>query len=456
MDEGQRGAEDDPGLRLLAPAARPVVEGTDTRAVLAEAKIAPRLDVSMALAFLVHGEYDAYRSFAAGVALAPPRCPIHRYPDGVLGIRRGRAPTRLDLDREASAAAFRAVVLDATEDAVRPHTRVGLWLSGGVDSSVVTAAAVLAWKGLGRDPKDLQAYHHLPADGDGEVAWARAAAQKLGIELREIPAATGDPYAASEAFFAHLDVPSDGGGPATTLEIARQMREDGVDVFLTGDGGDEAFGALEPVTGRDRLRRALPGPLPGWLRRRLPRRGLPAWLSSAAPDRHAIHTSPSPRRGLRADGAWRDRMIRCARQVAIVQFLRAVGQVAEAKAACPLLDRRVADLCVVLPPRFFKNGVPKSLAQRAFAAELPSGERPLKAEQPAAEGAIQADLARYGPAWADRWFDGGVLENLGIVPLGAGSEILTSAAAGPPQAIYRAMAALGLEIYARARLDVEA
>jgi hypothetical protein len=149
-------------------------------------------------------------------------------------------------------------------------------------------------------------------------------------------------------------------------------------------------------------------------------------------------------------------MIRCARQVAIVAFLRAVGQVAEAKAACPLLDPRVSDLCVVLPPRFFKNGVPKSLAQRAFAAELPSGERPLKAEQPATEGGLRSDLTHFGPTWADRWFDGGVLENLGIVPLGAGSEILTSAAAGPPQAIYRAMAALGLEIYARSRLGVGA
>ena len=65
----------DPGPRFLAPAARPRHLGTDALTVIAEAGLAPRLDVPMALAFLVHGEYDAYRSFFHDVSLAPPRAP---------------------------------------------------------------------------------------------------------------------------------------------------------------------------------------------------------------------------------------------------------------------------------------------------------------------------------------------------------------------------------------------
>jgi asparagine synthase (glutamine-hydrolysing) len=111
---------------------------------------------------------------------------------------------------------------------------VGVFLSGGVDSSLVTATAVEA--AGGRVTTISAGFEQTAFD---ELRWARMVAQRLGTDHHEHvvrPDATSDlPWLVHAAGEPQAD-------PALlpTMYLSRAARQS-VTVVLTGDGGDEAF-----------------------------------------------------------------------------------------------------------------------------------------------------------------------------------------------------------------------
>ena len=286
---------------------------------------------------------------------------------------------------------------------MRPHKRVGIWLSGGVDSSVVAAAAVSAWQRLARDPADLVAYHLLLAEGQGESALAKSVAHGLGLALRWVRRADGDPFDGAETLYGKLDVPVDAGGPATALKVARRMRDDGIGVFLTGDGGDEVFGPLSRRSLAGRLRVVLRDHSPMGIRQRLSRHVGPAWVVASRPRPHHVRSWPRARRGLRGERARRDRVIRCPRQTVIMAYSRAVAEIAEASFAAPLLDPSVVELAVRIAPDELAAEPAKGVARAAYADLLPGYTPPSKVQQPSLTGPMYEDVRRYGGLWVEQW-----------------------------------------------------
>lgn len=150
---------------------------------------------------------------------------------------------RLELNDQVGDGALAPRQLDELsellEDAVRIRLRsdvpVGMFLSGGVDSGLV---AVLAGRSEGVSPLALTVGFG-ERDYD-ETALARATAEHAGLELRVIPhrpAALAD----LDRVAWYFDEPFGDASALPTFALCEAAAEHAV-VFLSGDGGDEAFG----------------------------------------------------------------------------------------------------------------------------------------------------------------------------------------------------------------------
>jgi asparagine synthetase B (glutamine-hydrolysing) len=374
---------------------------------------------------------------------------------------------------DEAASALRASILEAVEDSLRDAKRPGVLLSGGLDSSIVAVAASAAWRRLGRDPQDLRLHHSLPVEGEGEVAHARAVAEHLRLPLHLRRAGWADPYEGTEDCLRRMPVPVDDGGVSDLLDIARTLRDDGVDVVLTGEGGDEAFNGYwfrpwrraslvgTALAAAEHAARAVARPVrdallgrDGALRRRARRSGLPSDLLAQAPVYESGLDYPPARVGLTGARARRDRMCRTGRVLLCVSTLRAVSESVGVQTRFPLLHARVLDTVASLDPARFltsRDGSDKWVARRAFATELPSTavQRPKWSHSGVpTQQAWQADRMR---AWYERYVAQGPLERGGLVSPDTARQILDGAAEGTLAGHWRARALLSLGAWCAAR-----
>ena len=131
------------------------------------------------------------------------------------------------------------VLRDALADAVTSHlvadVPVGLFLSGGMDSSTVAAfmkevsAGPVAAYSMGFD-----------VETHDEVPYAALAAERLGLEHHVREVGVGSVRDALETIPAMYDEPFADGSAVPTRRVSEMARE-GCKVVLSGDGGDEVF-----------------------------------------------------------------------------------------------------------------------------------------------------------------------------------------------------------------------
>ncbi|MCA9546716.1 MAG: asparagine synthase (glutamine-hydrolyzing), partial [Myxococcales bacterium] len=142
------------------------------------------------------------------------------------------------LDEDAAVEALRPLLQDAVRRQVRSDVPVGTWLSGGLDSSLVTA---LAAPHLGPRPV---AFHGLFPDTGAaysEQAHARSVAHHVGAELVEVPIGPDGLDTALPCLMSLMDEPAAGPGLYPQFRMAQAARAH-VTVVLGGQGGDELFG----------------------------------------------------------------------------------------------------------------------------------------------------------------------------------------------------------------------
>jgi len=129
------------------------------------------------------------------------------------------------------------------EDAIKirliADVPVGLFLSGGVDSSLVAA---LTKKRLGRD---ISAYCiSFDEKGYDESMHARQVAYHLEMPFHVMPASTSGPDLFEE-IARHIDQPIGDASLIPTYMVSKCARDAGVKAILTGDGGDELFAGYD-------------------------------------------------------------------------------------------------------------------------------------------------------------------------------------------------------------------
>jgi asparagine synthase (glutamine-hydrolysing) len=187
---------------------------------------------------------------------------VSRVPPGhALRFRRGAEPELLCYWRPEDVAPAALDDADAArevrvrlEAAVRRQlvsdVPIGIFLSGGVDSSAIAAFAAR------HHPGRLRTYS-VGFDFDrgvNELPRARRTAEGLGADHRELHVSSADLPAVIEALVGHHDEPFSDAANIPLYLLCRELRGS-LKVVLQGDGGDEFFGGYRRHALFSRIRR---------------------------------------------------------------------------------------------------------------------------------------------------------------------------------------------------------
>lgn len=161
-----------------------------------------------------------------------------------------------------------AVLGDAVEGCLLSDVPIGLFLSGGLDSSTIAALA------QERSPKPVETYSiGFQADDHDESQHARSVADHLGTDHTELTA-TGDDALEFVPELARTYGEPFGDPSAIPTQLVSRLAREHVTVALSGDGGDEIFGGYERYRWLERrwnqarrIPRSIRGPLAGALER---------------------------------------------------------------------------------------------------------------------------------------------------------------------------------------------
>jgi asparagine synthase (glutamine-hydrolysing) len=191
--------------------------------------------------------------------LAPGELLVLRGDGSEDGPRRYVAPQVPEAGPAPDAAELLATLGDAVEAQLMSDVPLGVFLSGGLDSSVIAALAHQRLSRRGGKPR-LQAFCIAFEEASfDESAHARAVSQHLGLEHVEqvlSPAAMLDVV---DEVLDHLDEPL-GDHSIVPTHLLCRLASQHVKVALGGDGADELFGGYPTYLAHVRHARAL-GPL---------------------------------------------------------------------------------------------------------------------------------------------------------------------------------------------------
>jgi len=138
---------------------------------------------------------------------------------------------------EALEEELRALLDEATRIRLRADVPVGVYLSGGLDSSATTALARL------HTSADLQAFGVGFEDPRfDESAFQDRMADAIGVRLQRLTVSGKDIAVAFPEVVERAEKPMLRTAPGPLLRLSRLVREAGFKVVLTGEGADELFG----------------------------------------------------------------------------------------------------------------------------------------------------------------------------------------------------------------------
>lgn len=184
-------------------------------------------------------------------------------PGETIVIRKGRVAERKiiaalppggpkKISRTDAVKQFDQVIMDAVDVHQRADVPYGMFLSGGIDSSVILAAM----RRLNPTPVQALTAGFGNTDVNDERAHARDVAMAAGADHHEIDVTEADFWRELPMITDAMDDPAADYAIIPTYFLARKAHEMGLKVVLSGEGGDELF------AGYGRYRRAL---RPSWL-----------------------------------------------------------------------------------------------------------------------------------------------------------------------------------------------
>jgi asparagine synthase (glutamine-hydrolysing) len=214
-----------------------LVFASELAVILRGPRFPRRVDRDSLSSYLDFGFVPGPRTILEGVAKLEPGS-LLEWSKGQTRISRWWSPPSAS-PAAASHSGWRESLYAGLADAVRLRLRsdvpVGSFLSGGFDSSLVTALAV-------REHADLRSYSvHFPeAPILDESRYARAVARALGTRHREIPVTGQDVMRYGPRILSSIDEPLADCSLLPSHILACAARQE-VTVALAGDGADELF-----------------------------------------------------------------------------------------------------------------------------------------------------------------------------------------------------------------------
>lgn len=391
--------------------------------------------------FWTLGYVSTTQSIYADVRQLPPGCQLEWSPDGGTAAKpraywtcpmARQTPVPRSLD--AAADELESLLLDAVKTRLVADVPVGLFLSAGVDSALVSA---LAAKSGARGLRSFTVGFRNPAFDESERA--AAIARHLGLPHEVLPVdETRAPDFASIA--RQFDQPFGDVSCLPTYFLCRAARER-VTVALTGDGGDEGFAGYDdyreglriwgpdPMRAALRQERSLTGRLKDlFFRWQGPARGFPAkfrhfssrqksrFYSNEAMTLVDLADGSRYRRlsGLQGDPAAIMQAIDFATYLPddILVKMDRMSMAVGLEARSPLLDHRVIEFAATLPLelKVDEQGRGKRILRHLLARHVPRElwDRPKTGFTPPWADwymGMKADLRRRWRALPDDWIN---------------------------------------------------
>jgi asparagine synthase (glutamine-hydrolysing) len=236
------------GIKPLyyAQLAGDIVFGSEIKSLLTVPAVDGAVDDDALAAYLALRYVPAPLTMFRGVKKLPPasllvwqngRISIDRYWDLAEVPTTDAAPPT-----EAEAAAeLRERIDHVTKLRLMSEVPVGAFLSGGLDSTMITAAMLKAEDARGALKTFSVGYAEDDAQSEDELAYARLAAQALGTEHREVRVTMREAADALPKIVWHLDEPVADPACVPLYFLSRRARQE-VTVVLSGEGADEALG----------------------------------------------------------------------------------------------------------------------------------------------------------------------------------------------------------------------
>ena len=189
--------------------------------------------------YLRYGACQDEQLLLAGVKVLPSGCTLTISPQNNPRIEKYWANNNLDLKGDITAQAAKFEIRKALEVSVREHlladVPVASFLSGGIDSSIVTALAAKYYPGT------LKTFSlGFAQESFDETVIAKKVADKWSTEHTKIELEPSDVCRWVEESVASMDLPSV--DAINTYIISKAVRLHSVKVALSGLGGDEIFG----------------------------------------------------------------------------------------------------------------------------------------------------------------------------------------------------------------------
>jgi asparagine synthase (glutamine-hydrolysing) len=214
---------------------------SEIKALLAHAEVSREMDLEGMDQFLTYEYIIAPRTIFAAIRKLPP-AHLLRYRDGELSIARywdAADVTPRSWGEQEAADALRTTLARAVRSQMMADVPLGVFLSGGIDSSAVAAFMAEA---PGNGP--VSSFSMGFADGSyDEREYAREVAAACGTRHFE-GTVTPDVAGLFDRLVVHMDEPFSDVSLFPTFLVSQMAREH-VKVVLTGDGGDELFGGYD-------------------------------------------------------------------------------------------------------------------------------------------------------------------------------------------------------------------
>jgi asparagine synthase (glutamine-hydrolysing) len=233
-------ARDHIGIKPLyyaVPSEGDLVFASEPKALLDAGLITPSADTLPLVRYLTYGHSTGNACFFTGLNKLPPAHALTWTIDGAVSLQRYWHPlsaARRWEDAGPDDEEVDSLIVDAVRRNMIADVPVGVFLSGGLDSSLVAA---LMQKETGR----TRSYSVGFGQADDERVKAALVARALGTEHIEMIVSAEDARRTLDQLITIYDEPfADAAGLPTYL-MAQRARED-VTVVLTGEGGDELFG----------------------------------------------------------------------------------------------------------------------------------------------------------------------------------------------------------------------
>lgn len=230
-----------------------LVFSSELRSLLAHPSVPRRLD-RRSLEMLLVDRYvaDPWTMFE-GVKQLPPGCWL-RWRGGEIEIGRYHelALEPRPIDEAEALSGLRERLDESVRSQLVADVPVGVFLSGGIDSSTVAAYAARAVRASGGRLKSFSIGFDDPRYD--ESALAREVAAHLGTEHRELRLERGQfELEVLDRILDHVGQPLGDTSCIPTLALSELAARE-VKVALSGDGGDELFGGYEHMFWAARMR----------------------------------------------------------------------------------------------------------------------------------------------------------------------------------------------------------